>query len=736
MSGPAFEAPAGVPASPSRRLLLKSAGLVGGAWMLGLWPGDEAALAAGAASQFDANAFIAIHADGGVTLTVPKIEMGQGTYTSLPMLLAEELEIGLDQVRLRHAPPDVALYGGARHDQFTGGSLSIQTLWLPLRQAGAAARTVLVAAAAEGWGVAPDSCHAARGVVHHAASKRQVAYGALIDAAARLPLPAAPLPLKARRDFKLLGTPQQRLDAHGKVDGSARFGIDVILPGMLFASVAASPVSGGTLKSVDERRARALPGVRDVVRLSDAVAVIADNTWHARQGVAALEIVWEHGPNAALSTTDIAAIMAQAAARPGKVARNDGDAAGAIAAAAPQQRHTSVYTNPMLAHAPMEPINCTVHVQADRAELWVGTQIPVRARDAVAKCLGLAPQQITLNGYLLGGAFGRRLHSDFIEQAALIGRQVNGPVKVTWTREEDMQHDVYRGYYHHVVQASLDSDGWPLALSHKLAGPSNIAPFSPGLLRDGLDLAAVEGSANFSYAIPNMKVEYTREDGPVPTGFWRGVGPTRNLFVLESFIDELAHRAGRDPLSYRLAMLKDQPRAAHVLQRAAQLAGWGGKQATPPGMLARPGRGIALLYAWNTYMAQVVDLSVGMDGAIAVQRVVCVVDCGSVVNPDTVAAQIQGGINFGLTAMLYGEITHQDGRVQQSNFHDYQALRMLEAPHVVIEIVDSEAPPGGIGEPGTATLGPAFANAIFAASGKRLYSTPVRAADLVAGAKA
>ena len=726
--------------SPSRRLFLKSAGLVGGAWVLGLLPGaGEQAFAAGAsaaATQFDPNAFISIHSDGSVTLTMPKIEMGQGTYTSLPMLLAEELEIGLEQVRLRHAPPDVALYGGARHDQFTGGSLSIQTLWLPLRQAGASARTVLVAAAAQGWNVAPESCHAAHGVVHHAASKRQIAYGALIDAAARLPLPAAPVPLKARRDFKLLGTPQKRLDTRGKVDGSAQFGIDVVLPGMLFASVAACPVAGGTLKSVDDRRARALPGVRDVVRLSDAVAVIADNTWHARQGVAALEIAWDDGPNTALSTAGIAAIMARAAARPGKVARNDGDAAGVLAAAPASQRYTSTYTNPMLAHAPMEPINCTVHVQLERAELWVGTQIPARARDAVAKRLGIAPEQVTLNGYLLGGAFGRRLHSDFIEQAALIGRQVKGPVKVTWTREEDMQHDVYRGHYHHVVSASVGEDGWPLALFHKLAGPSNIAPFSPGLLRDGLDLAAVEGSANFSYAIPGMKVEYTREDGPVPTGFWRGVGPTRNLFVLESFIDELAHRAKRDPLQYRLAMLKDKPRAAHVLERAAKLAGWGGQQKSPPGMPARTGRGIALLYAWNTYMAQVVDLSVGMDGAVTVRRVVCVVDCGSIVNPDTVAAQIQGGINFGLTAMLYGEITHQDGRVQQSNFHDYQALRMPEAPPVVIEIVDSEEPPGGIGEPGTATFGPAFANAIFAATGKRLYHSPVRAADLTWGDQA
>lgn len=705
----------------SRRGFLKVAGLIGGGLVIGSWSVVASAGELPQNPSFVANAFIRINADSSVSLTIPKIEMGQGTYTSLPMLIAEELEIDLAAVSILHAPPDANVYGGPLKDQFTGASNSIRTLWEPLRTAGAATRMILIQAAADQWQVSPDSCFAEKASVIHRPTGRKIRYGELIEPASKLALPTQVV-LKKKADFKLIGKRMKRLDVSGKVNGKALYGIDTVLPNMLFASVAACPVFGGRLKSVDSAKALKLPGVKQIVRLDNAVAVIADNTWYARQGVSALKITWDEGEHANLMTEDIRKTMEAAALRPGKIARNDGDVEHILASSS--NRMESVYINPMLAHAAMEPINCTVDIKPDSAEIWVGTQIPARARDSAALALGLSPDQIKLNGFLLGGAFGRRLHADFIDQAVLIGKQVRRPVKITWTREEDMQHDTFRGLYYHKVSAALDPDGFPVAWSHKLAGPSNIAPFAPGRLRDGLDTQAVEGSENLSYDIPNLRVEYSREDGPILTGFWRGVGPTRNVFALESFVDELAHKAGKDPLAYRLAMLKRDKRAHKVLTKAAEIVGW--NQMLP----SRSGRGIALLNAWGTYMAQVVNLSVDDDGNVKVQKVTCVVDCGMVVNPDTVEAQIQGGIIFGLTSMMYGEITVKNGRMEQSNFHDYQILRMSETPEIQVFIVDSDEAPGGIGEPGTAGLGPAFTNAIFAATGIRLYTTPIKPAQL------
>lgn len=710
-------------AAPSRRGFLKIAAAAGGSLMVGFWtlPGEAAAATTtAAAAPANLNAFIAIGADDTITLTMPKVEMGQGTYTSIPMLIAEELEVDMDRIALRHAPPDAKVYGAPFGDQFTGGSMTIRLMWEPMRQTGAAARMVLIQAAADQWKVAPDSCHAEHGEVVHAASGRRIKYGKLVQAAAKLPVPAR-IALKDPKDFKVIGKPVKRLDAKGKTDGTALFGIDTVVPGMKVAVVAASPVVGGKLKSVDESKARKLRGVRGVVKLDNAVAVVADNYWYARQGLAALDIVWDEGRHAKLGTGDIRAIMLAALKKPGKVARNDGDALKAIAADG--KRVEAVYINPMLAHATMEPMNCTVHydAKAGSAEIWVGTQVPARARDDAARALGLAPEKVTLHNHLVGGGFGRRLYTDYVVQAAALAKQVGGPLKVVWSREEDIQHDLVRGLYAHSVSASLDASGKPVAFSHKIAGPSNVATFAPAFLHDGLDNDNVEGSDNFSYDIPNMRAEYTREDGPVPSGFWRGVGPTRNMAVLESFIDELAHKAGKDPLAYRLSMLDKQPRAAHVLKVAAQRAGWGAK------LPARSGRGIALMRAWGTYLAQVVDVSVNDDGEVAVQRVVCVVDCGHVVNPDTVAAQIESGINFGLTAGLFGVITFKDGRVEQSNFHDYRVLRLSEAPKIEVELVKSAEAPGGIGEPGTAGVGAALTNAVFAATGKRIREMPLRA---------
>ncbi|WP_373989553.1 molybdopterin cofactor-binding domain-containing protein [Duganella sp. BuS-21] len=707
------------PGAVSRRSFLKVAAAAGGGLMVGFWPGTGEAAATAVTAPSDLNAFIAIGADDSIVLTMPKVEMGQGTYTSIPMLIAEELEVDMDKIQLRHAPADAKVYGAPFGDQFTGGSLTIRTMFEPMRQTGAAARMVLIQAAANEWQVAPDSCRAEHGEVLHPASGRRLKYGKLAAAASKLPAPQK-VALKDAKDFKLIGKPLKRLDAKGKTDGTAQFGIDAQVKGMKVAVVAASPVLGGKLKSVNDAKARKLRGVRQIVKLDNAVAVVADNYWYAKQGLAALDIKWDDGANAKLSTDDVRKTMVAALQKPGHVARNDGDALKALAADG--KRVEALYINPMLAHATMEPMNCTVHVKGDgTAEIWTGSQVPARARDDAAKALGLAPEKVTLHNHLIGGGFGRRLYTDYVVQAAQVAKQVKAPVKLVWSREEDIQHCLFRGLYAHTVSASLDAAGKPVAFSHKIAGPSNLAAFAPGWLKDGLDIDNVEGSDIFSYDIPNMRSEYTQEDGPVPTAFWRGVGPTRNMTVLESFMDELALKAGQDPLAYRLALLGKEPRAAHVLKLAAQKAGWG--EPLP----ARSGRGIALMRAWGTYLAQVVDVTVGDDGEVAVKRVVCAVDCGQVVNPDTVVAQIQSGINYGLTAGLFGAITVKDGRVEQSNFHDYPILRMSQAPKIDVELVRSSEAPGGIGEPGTAGVGAALTNAVFAATGVRVRELPLRA---------
>ena len=705
----------------SRRQFLQVSGVLAGSLVIGIQLFPTSVDAASKAAPFQANAFVTLRPDDKVVITVPKIEMGQGAYTAIPMLIAEELEVDLSQVVIEHAPPNAAVYGLPFNDQFTGGSTSIRTLWEPMRGAGAAARTVLIQAAAAKWKVPPETCAAEHGEVVHKPSNRRVKYSALLKDAAKLPLPEKPA-LKDPANFTLIGTRAKRLDTPAKVDGSALFGIDAVPKGVRYATVAASPVIGGKLKSVDDSKARTLKGVLKVIKLDNAVAVVAENTWYAKRGLAALDIVWDDGPNAALKTADVEQQMKAALARTGVVGRNDGDALKVLGEGGDIVE--AGYTNPYLAHATMEPMNCTVHVKPDSAELWLGTQVPARARDAAAKVLGLAPEKVTLHGFLLGGGFGRKLYTDWVEQAALIAKQFDGPVKVTWTREEDIQHCLFRGFYAHQVKAKVDQNGNPVALFHRVAGPANVVVWAPAFVKDNLDFDAVDGSDHFAYDIPNMRVEHVREEGPVPNAFWRSVGPYRNLLALESFMDELAARAKRDPLDYRLALLQKDKRAANVLKLAAEKAGWGGK------LPERSGRGIALMHAWDTYLAQVVELSVADDGEVRVHRVTCVVDCGMPVNPDTVEAQIQGGIIYGLTAALWGEITFKDGRVEQSNFHNYRIMRMNEAPVIDVEVLNSSEMPGGIGEPGTAGVGPAFVNAIYAATGKRLYTLPVRPEEL------
>jgi len=704
-----------------RELLLASAASTGGL-LLGWFqagPRVAAAAAKGASTEFAPNAFIRIGKDGRVTLIMCQVEMGQGTYTSMSMLLAEELEVGLDQVKLEHAPPDDKLYANPLFgDQETGASTSVRVFFDPLRRAGATARTMLVAAAAQTWKVDPASCQANRAVVTHTSTGRKLTYGALAEKAAKLPVPRQ-VALKAPKDFKLLGTPAKRLDTPAKVNGTAQYGIDVRLPGMKIATVAASPVVGGKVAAVDDSKARAIKGVRQIVRLDDAVAVVADHMWAAKEGLAALSIRWDDGPNGRVSTADVVRGLAAAAQSPGVVVRNEGDAPAAVAGA--PKKVESVYEVPFLAHAAMEPINCTVHVRPDRCEVWTGSQVLSRAQGGAAKVTGLPLDKVVVHNHYLGGGFGRRLEFDYVTQAVRIAKQVEGPVKVIWTREEDIRHDVYRPYYYDRMAAGLNAGGQPIAWTHRIVGPAILARYLPPAFKGGIDIDGVDGAEQLLYAIPAIRVEYVRHEEPVlNTGFWRGVGVTHNNFVIESFVDELAAAAKQDPVAYRRALLSKSPRATAVLDIAAQAAGWG--RPPPDGR----SRGVSVLFSsWGSYLAEVAEVSVSKVGEVRVHRVVLAVDCGTEVNPDTLKAQAEGGIIFGISGALWGEVTLENGRVQQSNFHDVRVLRINETPAIEVHLVRNLEAPGGMGEPPTAVTAAALANAVFAATGKRIRKLPL-----------
>lgn len=664
------------------------------------------------------NAFIKIDSQGEVTMIMPKVEMGQGVYTSIPMLLAEELEVDVHRVRLEHAPPNDKLYGDALLGaQVTGGSTSIRALWEPMRQAGAVCRTLLINAAAQTWKVDPTSCVAKAGVVYHEATSRKAGYGELVKVASTLPVPASVV-LKDPKDFKLIGTSAKRLDTPDKVNGLAKFGIDVQLENLKFAVIATSPVFGGKLLSVDDSKALKMPGVLQVVKVDNAVAVIGVHTWAAKRGLAALEIEWDEGKSAQVSTSDLVNDLREAAKKPGAVAKKEGNATKAYKTA--KQTHSVVYEQPFLAHATMEPMNCTVEVSASGCDVWVGTQIPTFAQGMAAKTLGIPVEKVRLHNFLIGGGFGRRLEFDGVVQAVKIAQHVNGPVKVIWTREEDIQHDMFRPYYYDQISAGLDDNGKPVAWSHRIVGSSIMARFAPPAVKNGVDPDAVEVSAEPPYALPNLYVDYVRvEPRDVPTAFWRGVGPTRGTFVVESFIDELAHLAKVDPVKYRLDLLSKTPRLKNALQVAVNKSDWGKP------LSKGKGRGVSVMHAFGSFLAMVVDVTVNDDGVVKVDRVVSAVDCGMTVNPDTVIAQIQGGVIFGLTAVLYNEITIEHGRVQQTNFNDYRMLRMNEAPMIDVHLIKSAEAPGGIGEPGTAAIGAALANAVFSATGKRIRKLPI-----------
>jgi isoquinoline 1-oxidoreductase beta subunit len=663
------------------------------------------------AKEFAPNAWVRIAPDDTVTIVLNKSEMGQGVATGLPTILADELDASMDQVRTEFAPADPRYVDPVFHDMITGGSTSVADSWQPLRRAGATARAMLIGAAAKQWGVDPGTCTTRAGTVRHEPSNRSASYGSLAAAAATLPVPGD-VPLKSPDQFTLIGKPGTRLDLGMKVNGTAGYGIDVKVPGMVYAAIARSPVFGGRVKSFDAAKAKAVPGVHDVVEISNGVAVVARNTWAAFQGQRALAVIWDEGANARLSTSSLFAQAEQLAKeRRGErvaVARGDPEhAPGTVVEA--------VYRGPFLAHATMEPMNATADVRDDRCEVWAPNQVQLRARAAAAKGSGLPPERCTIHTTYLGGGFGRRLEADYVQEAAEVSRAIKAPVKVMWTREDDIQHDFYRPMSLNIVRGVV-SGGELTALTHQVVQKSWLRRWLPQAVKNGVDGAALAEVDDAPYAIPNFRVTYIDHEHGIPIGSWRAPNANWNGFVTETFVDELAHAAGKDPLGFRLALLKHNPRGAHVLTLAADKAGWG-----------RPQRGLTQGLAvtfWNgSHAAMVVDVSM-RERMPRVHRVVAVVDCGTVVNPDIVVQQAQSATNFGLSAALTGKITIKNGRVEQSNFYDYTVLHMADAPSIEVHVVPSTASPTGIGEVCTPPIAPAVGNAIFVLTGKRIRTLP------------
>ena len=702
----------------TRRAFLRTGVAAGGVLLVGFHIPRAEATAANTtqAAPFAPDAFIRVDRQGNVTLIMPQVEMGQGIYTAVAMILAEELDARWEQVRLEHAPPNTKLYGNPIFGvQATGGSTSVRAFWEPLRKAGASARALLIQAAAARWKVSPDTCHTANSTVTHQASGRTLAYAALVDDASRL-TPPAKVTLKSPSEFTLIGKPLKRLDTPDKVNGKVVYGIDARPPGVKFAAIAICPVFGGKVGHVDDSKAKQIPGVRQVVVLDELVAVIGDHTWVAKQGLAALDLTWDEGPNAHVTSDDVWRQIRASSEQPGAVAKTAGDVSKGLAAG---DRLDAAYELPFLAHAQMEPLNCTVHVKPDSCEVWVGSQVLARAQEIAAKVTGLPLEKVTVHNHLIGGGFGRRLEVDYVEIAVRVAKQVDGPVKVTWSREEDMQHDVYRPVYRNVLAAGV-SDGRIVGWSYRVTGSSVIARWLPPAFQKGVDIDAVDSAADIPYDIANLQVEYKRDEPPaVPTGFWRGVGPNNNVFAIESFIDELAHKAGKDPVTFRRDNLGKTPRLVAAIDLATSKAGWG--KPLPP----RTGRGIAAQISFGSYIATVAEVEVGDNGIVRVKRLVTAVDTGIIVNPDTVVAQLQSGLIFGLTAALWGEITIEKGRVQQSNYNDYRVMRINEVPEIEVHLIASGEAPGGIGETGTTAAPPAVGNAIYAATGVRLRRLPI-----------
>ncbi len=705
--------------SASRRTVLK-ASLAGGfalAFNLPVRGANEPEQAPdNPAGQFAPNAFIRIDHSGKTTLVMSQVEMGQGVYTAISMILAEELDADFSQVTPEHAPPDDKLYANPIFGiQVTGNSNSIRAFWKPLRIAGATARAMLVTAAAQQWQVDPASCSAASGKVMHAASGRTLGYGDLVDAASALPVPQD-VPLKDPKDFTLIGKPLKRFDTPGKTDGKVVYGIDAMLPGMKFATLAQSPVFGGKIAHVDDSAAKTMPGVQQVVVLDDLVAVVGDHMWAAKKGLDALVVTWDEGPNAQVNSGAIWDDLRAASQKDGVVAKSIGDIAKGLTQG---DRFDAEFELPFLAHATMEPMNCTVSLTPGACEIWTGTQVISRVQSTAAQVAGLPVDKVTVHNHLIGGGFGRRLEPDMVASAVRIAQHVDGPVKVVWTREEDIQHYVYRPVYRDVISATL-SNGKIAAWKYRVTGSSIMARWLPGAFTGGIDIDAVDSAVDMPYDIPNRTVEYVRAEPPaVPTGFWRGVGPNNNVFATECFMDELAHKAGADPVDFRRGMLGNNPRLKAALDLVAEKSDWGKP------LPARAGRGVSVQPSFGSFIATVVEAEVADNGEVHLRRVTSAVDTGIAVNPDTIVAQLQGGLIFGLTAALYGEITIEKGRVQQSNFNDYRMLRIDQVPNIDVHVIKSGEDPGGIGETGCTAGPPALRNAIYAATGVALRRLPI-----------
>ena len=681
-----------------------------------------------ASGTFEPNAFVRIGADNRVTVVVKHLEMGQGTYTGLPTLVAEELDADWGQIRVEAAPADASRYNNLfwGPSQGTGGSTAIANSWEQLRKAGATARAMLVAAAAQRWRVPPATITVSRGTVMHKASGRKASFGQLAADAAKQLVPGD-IRLKDPKNFVYIGKRVPRTDSVAKSTGTAIFTQDVKLPGMLTAVVAHPPRFGAKVKSFNAATAKAVKGVTDVVAIPQGVAVLAPDFWTAKSGRDALVVDWDQTAAFKLGSAQIMAEYRKLAATLGLSARREGDVTGAFAGAAKVVE--SAYEFPYLAHAAMEPMNCVVRLGPKSCEVWNGEQFQTVDQAAVARVVGLKPEQVSLRMLYAGGSFGRRANpnSDYLLEAAEIAKAIKGrvPVKLVWTREDDMQAGYYRPMNYHVLKAGLDAQGRIVAWHHRLVGQSILTgtAFESALVKGGIDVTSVEGASTLPYAIPNLSVELHSPKTGVPVQWWRSVGSSHTAFSTETFLDELAAASGKDPYELRRALLAKHPRHKGVLELAAQKAGWGKPLAQAMG--ARRGRGIAVHESFNTFVAQVAEVSV-WDGRLQIDRVVCAVDCGVAVNPGVIRAQMEGGIAFGLSAALHGAITLKDGVVEQSNFHDYAPLRINEMPRVEVHIVPSSAKPTGVGEPGVPPVAPALANAIYAATGKRVRSLPIK----------
>ncbi len=704
---------------PARRRFLRDSAAVAGALVIGfhLPLGGRPARAQGAAAA-NPNAFLRIDKDGTCTVTVKHLEFGQGVTTSLPMLVAEELECDWTKVRAQLAPAGAEYAHTMFGLQMTGGSSSVVNSWDQLRTVGAQARTLLMQAAANQWKVKLADVRAEKGFVVGPGGKK-AAYGQLAEAAAKLPVPQD-VKLKDAKAFKVIGKATKRIDSMDKVTGRAAFGLDVHKPGLLTAVVMHAPVFGATVKSFDAEKVKTVPGVSHVVDLGNAVAIVGRNFWAARQGREALRVEWDPGPNAQLSSEALSKSFREAATGPGGAAARKAADPQALAGAA--KRLVAEYEVPFLAHAPMEPLNCTVELKADGAELWVGSQFQGVDQMAAARVLGLKPEQVKLNTMLAGGGFGRRANpaSDYIVEACEIAKKVKVPVKVVWTREDDIRGGYYRPMYVHRVEVGLDGKGAPVAWKHAIVGPSIIGgtPFEPMMVKDGIDPTSTEGVADTPYDLPNLDVTLHTRNVGVPVLWWRSVGHSHTAFVMETMIDELAAAAGEDPVAFRRRLLAKHPKLVRVLDLAASKAGWGSP--LPKGRA----RGIAVHESFGSACAQVAEVSIE-GGEAKVHRVVAALDCGLVVNPLSVEAQVQSAIAYGLSAALRGKVTFKDGRVEQSNFNDYPVLRITEMPRVEVHLAPGGDKPTGVGEPGTPPIAPAVANAIAALTGKRVRSLPL-----------